>query len=67
MGHRDIVDLLVDCGADLHFLCGVSLYYHLLTYSVRASQHQHTANVKKLSAVAGHNATNWICSALQSC
>ena len=33
MGHRDIVDLLVDCGADLHFLCGVSLYYHLLTYT----------------------------------
>ena len=24
MGHRDIVDLLVDHGADLHFLCGVS-------------------------------------------
>lgn len=28
LGHRDMVDLLVDCGANLHFLCGVSLYCH---------------------------------------
>lgn len=30
LGHWDIVDLLVECGANLHYLCGVSLYCRIL-------------------------------------